>query len=295
MVDTLASPFFPSFQHFMQHLEMDCLICSPYITARPVTQLVDAVRAKHWQATLTLKVVTDISLSNVVNGSTDVGALLHLKESIHNVEIVYLPRIHAKVYISGGRSAIVSSANFTDGGFYSNLEYGVRLTEPATVARIRRDIEDYAQLGGVVTGARLLELKSRVDKVKAAVREEQKSINRRLRELSREFQREAEDELLRVRIHGRSINAIFSQTIIYLLARRAMTTEELHQYVQELHPDLCDDTVDRVIDGERFGKLWKHHVRNAQQHLKRNGQIAYDPMRRVWRPADARPGSATQE
>ncbi|MCW5880341.1 MAG: phospholipase D family protein [Anaerolineae bacterium] len=234
--------------------------------------------------------VTDISLGNVVNGSTDVGALLHLKESIQNVEIVYLPRIHAKVYISGATSAIVSSANFTDGGFHQNLEYGVRLTEPAIVARVRQDIEDYAQLGGVVTRTRLLELKTRIEKVKAAVREEQKSINRRLRELSTELEREAEDELLRVRIHGTTINAILSQTILYLLVRRAMTTEELHRYIQEIHPDICDDTVDRVIDGEHFGKLWKHQVRNAQQHLKRNGLVAYDPARRVWRVVNAPPG-----
>lgn len=239
MVDTLASPFFPTFQHFMQYLEPNYLICSPH------------------------------------------------------VEIVYLPRIHAKVYISGTTSALVTSANFTDGGFYQNLEYGVRLTEPATVALVRQDIEDYAALGAIVTRTRLLELKTRIDKVKAAVREEQKSINQRLRELSTELEREAADELLRVRIQGKTINVIFSQTVLYLLARRAMSTEELHHYIQEIHPDLCDDTMDRVIDGESFGKLWKHRVRNAQQHLKRNGLITYDPTRRVWRLADAQSGQGT--
>jgi hypothetical protein len=37
--------------------------------------------------------------------------------------------------------------------------------------------------------------------------------------------------------------------------------------------DLCDNTVDRVIDGKRFGKKWKHAVRSAQQHLKRQQKI----------------------
>jgi hypothetical protein len=36
-------------------------------------------------------------------------------------------------------------------------------------------------------------------------------------------------------------------------------------------PDLCDDSVELVIHCERFGKAWKHHVRNAQQNLKRGG------------------------
>ena len=58
-----------------------------------------------------------------------------------------------------------------------------------------------------------------------------------------------------------------------------MRTEELHPLVQLLHPDLCDDSVDRVIDGEHFGKKWKHYVRNAQQYLKRHGEIRFDGSR----------------
>jgi hypothetical protein len=39
-------------------------------------------------------------------------------------------------------------------------------------------------------------------------------------------------------------------------------------------PDLCDDAVELLINGQRFGKRWKHAVRNAQQYLKRSGKIA---------------------
>jgi hypothetical protein len=31
-----------------------------------------------------------------------------------------------------------------------------------------------------------------------------------------------------------------------------------------VHPDLCDDSIDRVKDGKRFGKKWKYAVRTAQ-------------------------------
>jgi hypothetical protein len=34
-----------------------------------------------------------------------------------------------------------------------------------------------------------------------------------------------------------------------------MPTVELHKFIQELHPDLCDDSVDRVFDGENFGHI----------------------------------------
>jgi hypothetical protein len=46
--------------------------------------------------------------------------------------------------------------------------------------------------------------------------------------------------------------------------------------VQQIHPDLCDDSIDRVIDGMNFGKKWKHHVRSAQQALKREGVVLFD-------------------
>jgi len=52
-----------------------------------------------------------------------------------------------------------------------------------------------------------------------------------------------------------------------------MSTDELNPLIQKIHPDLCDDSVDRVIDGRHFGKKWKHAVRTAQQYLKRTGQI----------------------
>jgi len=44
--------------------------------------------------------------------------------------------------------------------------------------------------------------------------------------------------------------------------------------IQQMPPDLCDGTVDRVIDGTRFGKKWRHAVRTAQQQLKKRGTIA---------------------
>jgi hypothetical protein len=55
-----------------------------------------------------------------------------------------------------------------------------------------------------------------------------------------------------------------------------LTTEELHPMIKAIHPDLCDDSVDRVIDGKRFGKKWKHAVRTAQQQLKKRGLICYE-------------------
>lgn len=137
----VSSPFSSAFQEFVDGLDSECLICSPYITSGPVKRLIEAVQRKSLQDSLVVKVITDISTSNLLHKSTDIAALLSMTEQIQNVEIVYLPRIHAKVYISGTSLAMVSSANFTDGGSFSNLEYGVRLDEPALIQEIKDDVE----------------------------------------------------------------------------------------------------------------------------------------------------------
>ncbi|MGB9178477.1 MAG: hypothetical protein WCB68_04450, partial [Pyrinomonadaceae bacterium] len=58
----------------------------------------------------------------------------------------------------------------------------------------------------------------------------------------------------------------------------------LHNMIEVIHPDLCDNSIDRVIDGKRFGKKWKHAVRTAQQNLKKKGLIILDSGR--WSVSD---------
>jgi phosphatidylserine/phosphatidylglycerophosphate/cardiolipin synthase-like enzyme len=282
-MELLSSPFRPHFDQFIDRAERSCLICSPYITMGPVEKLVEKAAQKGLEESLTLRVITDISARNLLNGSTDIAALLLLTQRIRNSDIVYLPRIHAKVYIAGESLAIVSSANFTEGGFWGNLEYGVRVTDASSVQTIRGDVEDYSRLGGGVTTARLGELAERVVQLRGAVQREQRSIDEKLRLLSAELRRATEDELVRVHVSGRSAHAIFAETVLFLLARRNMTTAELHHHIQDIHPDLCDDTTDRVIDGHHFGKLWKHQVRTSQQHLKKKGLVAYNSGDQTWR------------
>jgi hypothetical protein len=82
------------------------------------------------------------------------------------------------------------------------------------------------------------------------------------------------EELIRVRLQEGPIHTVFAKTILYILEHHGrLSTEELHPLIERIHPDLCDNTVDRVIDGKRFGKKWKHAVRTAQQDLKQKGRI----------------------
>lgn len=278
----LSSPMYPSFRAFAEHVETSCLICSPYIGAAPVQQLTQAIHRRGISETVRVQILTDLSADNLVSGSTDISALLLLTEQIRHVELIYLPKIHAKVYVANDSLAIIASANFTSGGLFANLEYGVAVDRPEQIARVTRDIGTYSKLGSIVAENHLRSVSRQVDLLRSAMQKEQSSVSEQIRSLSDELRRDAEDELIKIRIQGRTINAIFTDTVLYLLSGRSMTTTEIHDYVQKIHPDLCNDAVDRVIDGERFGRLWKHQVRTAQQHLKRRGLIVYDEERQVW-------------
>ena len=91
----------------------------------------------------------------------------------------------------------------------------------------------------------------------------------------------AEEKILGFRAKGKSNQSIFCETIEYVLSNGPLRTAELQPLIKQIHPDLCNDSVDRVIDGVKFGRRWKHLVRSAQHALKVRGRISYDGER--WR------------
>lgn len=283
MIDPLVSPFTDAFSDFRQSVNTSCFLCSPYITQSPIRALVQSLQERQLVDTVQVRVLTDLSLLNLVQGSTDPGALLYLYDHLPNVQVSYLPRVHAKVYIADNALAIVGSANFTDGGTFRNYEYGLRVDDTLLVRRIQDDLQSYASLGGEATPLRLRELQEQVLPLKETAREARKMLRQAMPLKEKQQQTQAEDTLIRIRVQGRSLNAIFSDTILFLLARGPMPTQELNTHIQSLHPDLCDDTIDRVIDSVHYGKRWKHGVRGAQVTLARQGLAAYNKQTRLWR------------
>ncbi|MCZ2128185.1 MAG: phospholipase D-like domain-containing protein [Anaerolineales bacterium] len=282
MFDLLHSPFQPTFEEFANSIVSDCFICSPYITFGPVKMLIQAFAKKKIDSGVQINILTDISLRTVVQGATEIPALLYLLDNHPNIIITYLPRIHAKVYIANKSSAIITSANFTDGGRARNFEYGIKINDSNVVRKIQNDINAYRKLGANVNQIQLTEIQRQVENIKDAIQVERKAISHKIRLESAKQERITEDNLIRIRVKDRSINSIFSETLLYLLSQKPMGTEELHLRIKNIHPDLCDDTFDRVIDGKHFGKLWKHQVRNAQAYLKKTGIVYYDKDSKLW-------------
>ena len=82
-----------------------------------------------------------------------------------------------------------------------------------------------------------------------------------------------DSQLCVLRTGGERLNTVFERAIPFILRDGPRTTIEIHEAIRAIHPDLCDDSQDRVIRGQHFGKKWKHAVRSAQWHLKERGVI----------------------
>jgi hypothetical protein len=258
----------------------EIVVAAPYIS-REGAEFVTSRMSNAMKVSGQLIVLTDLSPLPICQGSTDPFAVRQLVEEVTSSTIYHLPKLHAKVYVSGTKKAIVTSGNLTGGGLYRNYEYGVCIDDPTAVADVRRDVLDYAALGALVSGPRLIDYCDVALAVRHSFQEQLSGISKRARDHFQKACRAAEDELIKLRLSKGAMHTLFEDAILFFLKRHGpLATPEIHSLIESAYPDLCDNTEDRVINGLRFGKRWKHAVRTAQQHLKKKRLI--DFMDRKW-------------
>jgi hypothetical protein len=257
----------------------ELLIASPYIKEKEAGWVCDELAVGSPNDGFRLKVLTDIRSDSVLGGSLDLEALELFSQRRTAVQVVSLPRLHAKVYVADNRRALVTSANLTPSGLDHNFEYGVSLDDVGLVSKVREDLESYSRLGNILSNAELHSLLGIAQNLKIEYARMEKSASRRLKLSFTRTLRHARKEFLSAQVGTRSAHSLYAEAILYALAQGPLRTEQLHPKIQNLLPDLCDDEIELIINGEQFGKRWKHAVRNAQQYLKRSGQIKFDGTR----------------
>jgi phosphatidylserine/phosphatidylglycerophosphate/cardiolipin synthase-like enzyme len=275
-IRTVQSPWESSFYDILGSAQSSLLITSPFIKCSQANALIDRLQSSGVSSQIHISIMTDLKPDNILAGSLDVEALLAFSDMTPNLTVTYLPNLHAKVYVADQNTAIITSANFTDGGLRKNFEYGVVVSDPLIVSRVRSDLDQYASLGNVVSRQTLEALCGIAKDLKILRQKAERSIRQQFRKAFNQKIEAAKLELLSVRAEGKTTHGIFADTILYLLAKGPLRTVELHPLIQQLHPDLCNDSEDRIIKGVHFGKRWKHHVRNAQVYLRRKGLIYSD-------------------
>lgn len=269
----LISPWKNEFIDVISKTKKELFISSPFVNVDGVNILSNSIRTK---SDIEISLITNLTTQNIVNGITEPKALLELYKQFKRVKISSLGRLHAKVYLIDDKMSIITSANLTNGGLANNFEYGVLIDDSIVCSAIKEDMLKYYSLGNILDKDLLEKVSEEADKLYEIRNKTDNFIkDTKLGDLLRKNTETIDVELLKNRIkEGKTINAIFSDTILYLLKKKgALSTKEIHPFIQTLHPDICDDSIDRVIDGQHFGKKWKHLVRDAQQSLKKKGLI----------------------
>ena len=251
-------------------------VVSPYIRRKEAEFVADNLRRGADIAAL-----TRLEESSLLGGSLEISALDILGGFSEGSRVVNLPRLHAKIYVADESRAIITSANLTTSGIEHNYEYGVGVFDRADVRRICGHVADYAELGHLVAAADLAQLS---EKVEDAMQKQAAAKKRRKEEELRAAVRAVDDECWALQTGGYAPMFLFKRAVRHLLKGGALTTRGLQDGVRALYPGLCADNEERVINGRRFGKLWKHHLRNAQQGLKKSGEISYDAATQKWNP-----------
>ena len=273
MLKFIVSPWKNDFVSILRRTREELFISSPFIDSEGINVLLKTIP---YPNQVRISIITDLSINNIRNRGISPAGLLRLYERVRELNVSSLGRLHAKVYLIDNRAAVITSANLTSSGLTSNFEYGVLVEDEESVESIRKDMEQYFSWGNkftVETLRRIAEMSEEIWKLQREVEKENKDseLTRRLKEKTEELN----IEILKNRVRGgKTINSIFSETIIYLLKKKGpLSTEELHPLIQTIHPDICDDSIDYVINGQNFGKKWKHYVRDAQVYLKKKGLI----------------------
>lgn len=268
---TIASPWAGDFDAFACSIREKALLVAPYIARGPLERVSELLRL---DSPPQINILTNLAVDSMLHGSIDPNAIASFCHRHPLTTVRHLPGLHAKAYVADDHLAIITSGNLTSSSLNRNYEYGIRITDTDAVKKIAQDLQAYGSLGLEVTLSELEQVSAIAETLRARYDDTVKTARAAVR-TEFEQQREAVRETLRsIRARpGESTNSIFSRTILYLLRDNALTTPEIHSLVADIHPDLCDDSIDRVINGVSFGRRWKHMIRNAQLNLRRRGLI----------------------
>lgn len=259
MIGLVRSPWFSEFQRLAASVRRHALLAAPYVTKEGWNAFADALRSPD---SIRVDLYSCLRSESAATGSLDLETLATAHRRIPGLVVRHVEHLHGKVYVADGERAIVTSGNLTGASLRRNKEYGVVVSDEPLAATIEADLREYGGLGSEAPPealAELAELAAECEALPSPESEARQRYDLRLRSLRGDM--------------GASRTGVLAKTVLHVLRRGAMLTKDLHPLVQQIHPDLCDDGEERIIRGVRFGKLWKHDVRNAQNQLSNRGLV----------------------
>lgn len=130
-------------------------IISPFISKTIVDHLLINFRGKE------IKIITRFNLNDFCSGVSSLSALKDLLSK--NVKLKGIKDLHSKVYLFDTKSTIITSANFTSGGFFNNYEFGVKSIDPKIIKSTKEYFQNLWDLDAkTLTLSELLEWEQKI-------------------------------------------------------------------------------------------------------------------------------------
>ena len=112
----VGRPHADGLRSVIQRATVRLTVVSPFVTASGVDFLMRSCP----EARPSLALLTSLSADAVCSGSCDPAALLALAGGWPQARLWSLPALHAKVYVADSTVALITSANLTRSGLFTN-------------------------------------------------------------------------------------------------------------------------------------------------------------------------------
>lgn len=112
------------------------LIISPFMGENTCKELSNVISKND----LTCKVITRFYREDFIQNVSSLDGLLCLLES--GADLRSLKHLHTKLYIFDDNCSIITSANYTNGGFFSNIELGIKIDDEFEINEKCKDYFD---------------------------------------------------------------------------------------------------------------------------------------------------------
>lgn len=123
MIQLLTTNHYESILDAFDSVREEMKLISPFLTLSMAEKLCRIKQDKRAACTF----ITRFYLEDMIQKSNSLDALELLLQN--NIKVYALKRLHTKLYLFDKTNAILGSANFTNGGFQSNIELSLLLSE----------------------------------------------------------------------------------------------------------------------------------------------------------------------
>lgn len=127
MIELLTNNHFDKILDLFDGTRREIKIISPFLTISMAERLCEAAENNQ----ISCSFITRFYLEDMISKANSLDALELLIN--HGIQVYIVKKLHTKLYLFDDDSAILGSANFTNGGFKSNIELSLLLSEEESV------------------------------------------------------------------------------------------------------------------------------------------------------------------